>query len=107
MPLFDSYRKKRYSFLGKSASSTNILQENIQQLELTKRKNEKLLINVLKKIKLKEDTLEEEREKFSMMKGIYLEQIKKLTKSLFGNKVKNYQLPISGTEKKLHKKAEV
>lgn len=32
-----------------------------------------------------------------MMKDIYLEQIKKLTKGLFGHKVKNYNLPISGS----------
>ena len=56
-----------------------------------------MFMNLLSKIKRKEDELEEEREKFMMVKEIYLEQIKKLTKSLVGKKGKKYKLPISST----------
>ena len=53
----------------------------------------KMVVNLFKKLKCREDKLEEERERFKVRKGIYIEQIRKLTQNLFGNEIRNSNFP--------------
>lgn len=80
--------------MGKTVKQ-ELLEQNIKQLEKTKKQNQKMLEGSLKKIQISQENLEEERQKFLMIKSFYLEQIRKLSECLQAGKSKSYNFPIS------------